>query len=153
MLRFPFSPNSLSAGLRPRRLHIGPREGLSFEQKRLYFGLRQRTGEAISKIQFGRVAADCAEVAIGLTRDRLGSMSRWFSGEDVRPSALVLQFRRIRRSLDDLFNGEPCGLKMILDFQWLKEEKIHRDRMTPQFFLVSRSLAHVECKEKLATRL
>jgi len=41
---------------------------LSFEQKRLSFGFRQRIGEAISKIQFGGVAARFAEVAIGLTR-------------------------------------------------------------------------------------
>jgi hypothetical protein len=42
---------------RPRRLHIGPREVLSFEQKRLSFGFRQRIGEAISEIQFRGVAA------------------------------------------------------------------------------------------------
>jgi len=41
---------------------------LSFEQKRLSFGFRQRIGEAISKIQFGGMAARFAEVAIGLTR-------------------------------------------------------------------------------------
>jgi hypothetical protein len=41
----------------PRRLHIGPREVLSFKQQRLCFGFRQRIGEAISKIQFGGVAA------------------------------------------------------------------------------------------------
>src|SRR6202521_1289691 len=54
--------------LRPRRLHIGPREVLSFKQQRLSLGFRQRIGEAISKIQFGWVAARFAEVAIGLTR-------------------------------------------------------------------------------------
>src|SRR6266436_5170315 len=53
----------------PRRLHIGPREVLSLEQKRLSFGFRQRIGEAISKIQFGGMAARFAEVAIGLTRN------------------------------------------------------------------------------------
>jgi len=42
---------------------------LSSEKKRLSFGLRQRIGEAISKIQFGGVADRFAEVAIGLTRD------------------------------------------------------------------------------------
>ena len=52
----------------PRRLHIGPGEVLSFEQKRLSFGFRQRVGEAISEIQFGGMAAHFAEVAIGLTR-------------------------------------------------------------------------------------
>ena len=56
-------PNS-----RPRRLYIGPREVLSFEQKRLSFGFCQRIGEAISKIQFGGMAACFAEVAIGLAR-------------------------------------------------------------------------------------
>src|ERR1700692_1554606 len=50
----------------PRRLHLGPREVSSFEQKRLSFGFRQRIGEAISKIQFGGMAARFAEVAIGL---------------------------------------------------------------------------------------
>src|SRR5882672_2549542 len=87
------------------------------------------------------------------TLERSESTSRWFSGKDVRPSALVLHFRRIRRSLDDLFNGKPCCLKVTLDFGRLKKEKIHRDPMTPQFFLVSRSFAHVECKEKLPARL
>ena len=52
----------------PRRLRIGPREVLSFEQKWLSFGFRQCTGEAISEIQFGRMAAHFTEVAIGLTR-------------------------------------------------------------------------------------
>lgn len=41
---------------------------MSFEQKRLSFGFSQRIGEAISKIQFGGMAARFAEVAIGLTR-------------------------------------------------------------------------------------
>ena len=56
-------PNS-----RPRRLYIGPREVLSFVQKRFSFGFCQRIGEAISKIQFCGMAARFAEVAIGLTR-------------------------------------------------------------------------------------
>jgi hypothetical protein len=41
---------------------------LSFEQKRLSFGFCQRTGEAISKIQFAGIAARFAKVAMGLTR-------------------------------------------------------------------------------------
>ena len=53
---------------RPRRLHIRPREVLSLEQKRFPFRLRQRIGEAISKIQFGGMVAHFAEVAIGLPR-------------------------------------------------------------------------------------
>jgi hypothetical protein len=52
----------------PRRLHIRSREALAFKQKRLSFGFRQRVGEAISKIQFGGVAAGFPEVAIGLWR-------------------------------------------------------------------------------------
>jgi len=53
---------------RPRRLHICLRQVLPFKQERLSFGLRQCVGEAISKIQFGGVAAGFAEIAIGLAR-------------------------------------------------------------------------------------
>jgi hypothetical protein len=42
---------------------------------------------------------------------------------------------------------------MTLDFRRLKEEKIHRDWMAPQFLLVSSAIAHVECEEKLPARL
>src|SRR5713101_3632267 len=85
--------------------------------------------------------------------ERSGSTSRWFPGKNVCPSTLVLHFRRIRRSLDDLFNCESHCLKMTLDFRRLKEEKIHRDGMAPQFPLVSSAIAHVECEEKLPARL
>jgi hypothetical protein len=85
--------------------------------------------------------------------ERSGSASSWFSGKNVCPSALVLHFWRIRLSLDDFFNRESCCLKMTLDFRRLKEEKIHRDWMAPQFLLVSSAIAHVECEEKLPARL
>src|SRR6266550_9091958 len=65
---------------------------------------------------------------------------------------LVLHFR-IRRSLDDLFDYETSCFKAALDFRRLEKEEIHRDRMTPQFLFVSRSVAHVERKEKLPARL
>src|SRR2546426_1276709 len=86
-------------------------------------------------------------------RPCIPALTNWFPGKHVCPSALVLHFRRIRRSLDDLFNRESCCLKMTLDFWRLKEEKIHRDGMAPQFLLVSSALAHVECEEKLSARL
>src|ERR1700693_1689746 len=86
-------------------------------------------------------------------RPCIPALTNWFSGKHVCPSALVLHFRRIRRSLDDLFNREPCCLKMTLDFRWLKEEKSHRDWMAPQFLLVSSAIAHVECEEELPARL
>src|SRR6266849_10467445 len=85
--------------------------------------------------------------------ERSGSTSRWFPGKNVCPSTLVLHFRRIRRSLDDLFNRESCCLKMTLDFRRLKEEKIHRDWMAPQFLLVSTTIAHVERQEERPARL
>src|SRR3989442_1608856 len=81
------------------------------------------------------------------------ALTNWFPGNHVCPSALVLHFRRRRRSLDDLFNYESCCLKMTLDFRRLKEEKTHRDRMAPQFLLVSSAIAHVEYEEKLPARL
>jgi len=39
---------------------------LAFEQQGLCFGFRQRIGEAISKIQFGEMAAGFAEITISL---------------------------------------------------------------------------------------
>jgi hypothetical protein len=41
---------------------------LTFKQEWLSFGFRQCVGKAISKIQFGGVAAGFPEVAIGLAR-------------------------------------------------------------------------------------
>src|SRR6266850_3554205 len=88
-----------------------------------------------------------------LPMDRNCSTSSWFSGKNVCPSTLVLDFRWIRRSLDDLSNYEPCRLEKTLDFRWLKEEKIHCDWMAPQFLLVSGTFTHVECEEKVPVRV
>src|SRR5579864_2985643 len=62
----PFTCRAINS--RPRRLHIRPRKVLPFKQERLSFGFHRRVGEAISKIQFGGVAAGFPKVAIGLAR-------------------------------------------------------------------------------------
>ena len=90
---------------------------MSFEQKRLSFGFRRRLGEAISKIQFGGVAARFAEVAIGLTRyaslrfgDRLNRDLRFLAPQEptvqfsmtnleTRPNSRVLLVTSVKRRL------------------------------------------------------
>ena len=63
----------------PCRFHIRPREILPLEQKRLPFGFRQRIGKAITKIQFGGMAAGFPEVAIGLAGDASLHFGDWLN--------------------------------------------------------------------------
>jgi hypothetical protein len=62
-------PNFIKRGTHARADFTSVREkSCPLDKSGSPYGFRQRIGEAISKIQFGRVAARFAEVAIGLTR-------------------------------------------------------------------------------------
>lgn len=75
------------------------------------------------------------------------------SGKDVGPAALVLHFRGMRFSLDDLFNCKPGGLQELLDGNCLEKEEIHGDVTTPQLVLVKDLVAGVKCQQQEPTGL
>jgi hypothetical protein len=67
--RSPFSTNFIKRGTHARADFTSVREkSCPLNRSGSPYGFRQRIGEAISKIQFGGVAARFAEVVIGLTR-------------------------------------------------------------------------------------
>jgi hypothetical protein len=70
-----------------------------------------------------------------LVRRRAG----WLSGKDVSPAALVLDFRGIRFSLDDLYNCKPGRLQELPDGNCLEKEEIHGDVTTPQLVLETKN--------------
>src|SRR4029077_17396030 len=77
----------------------------------------------------------------------------WLPCKNVRSSALVLHFRSIRPSLDDLFGGKPRRFYITPDFWWLKEEEIHRNRPPPQLIFVKDFVAGVKRQQQHPARL
>src|SRR6266481_912645 len=111
----------------------------------------RRPSESRGQLVLGTTEGLRKPDALTKLRSSLLFQGVWFPRKNIRPSALILYFRRVRLPLDDLFNAKPRNFYALSDCPWLKKQEIHRDRPPTQLLLLKNLITRVKGKQQQPT--